>query len=153
MIENKNGKELTTAKFLPLLIIYLVWGSTYLAIRIAVREGAGFPPFTLAFARMVSAGVLLLGWAWLRKFEMRPTKSEFWVLAVSGLLLMTGGNGMVVWAEQHAESTLAALLVGASPIWTAIIEAVIDRRMPSGKLFAALLTGFWGSPCWLYPAQ
>ena len=144
MTENNNAKTVTTAGFLPLLVIYLVWSSTYLAIRIAVREGAGFPPFTLALARMTSAGMLLLGWAWLRKYKLKPTKNELWVLALSGLLLMTGGNGMVVWAEQRAESTLAALLVAASPIWTAIIEAVIDRKMPSGKLLGALLTGFVG---------
>ncbi|MEN8240713.1 MAG: EamA family transporter [Chloroflexota bacterium] len=144
MREKNNGKAIPLTGFLPLLVIYLVWSSTYLAIRIAVREGAGFPPFTLALARIASAGVLLLGWAWLRKYKLRPTKSELWVLAVSGLLLMTGGNGMVVWAEQRAESTLAALLVAASPIWTAIIEAVIDRKMPSGRLLGALLIGFVG---------
>lgn len=66
------------------------------------------------------------------------------VLVVSGLLLMTGGNGMVVWAEQRAESALAALLVAASPIWTTIIEAVLDRKIPSGKLLVALLVGFVG---------
>lgn len=144
MSENDNGKAITPARFLPLLVIYLVWSSTYLAIRIAVREGAGFPPFTLALARMASAGVLLLGWAWLRKYKLRPTKSELWVLGLSGLLLMTGGNGMVVWAEQRAESTLAALLVAASPIWTAIIEALIDRKMPSIRMLGALLIGFLG---------
>lgn len=144
MNEKKNPSAIPLTGFLPLLVIYLVWSSTYLAIRIAVREGAGFPPFTLALARMATAGVLLLGWAWLRKYQMHPTRSELWVLAISGLLLMTGGNGMVVWAEQHAESTLAALLVAASPIWTAIIEAIIDRKMPSGKLLGALLIGFAG---------
>lgn len=141
-VKSNTGNKLTG--YLPLLVVYIVWGSTYMAIRVAVREGGGFPPFTLAFMRMAAAGLLLLGWAWLRKYRMRPTKSELIVLAVSGLLLMTGGNGMVVWAEQRAESALAALLVAAAPLWTAMIEAVIDREMPSGKLMAALLVGFVG---------
>jgi drug/metabolite transporter (DMT)-like permease len=130
--------------YLPLLVVYVVWGSTYVAIRVAVREGAGFPPFTMALIRMGVAGALLLGWAWLKKYKLRPSKGELFVLVVSGLLLMAGGNGMVVWAEQRAESTLAALLVAASPIWTAIIEAAVDRKMPSGKLLGSLLVGFVG---------
>lgn len=144
MVEATDKKTISIQGLLPLFVVYLMWGSTYLAIRITVREGGGFPPFTLALMRVASAGILLLGWSWLRKYKMRPTKGELFVLAASGLLLMTGGNGMVVWAEQRAESALAALLVGASPIWTAIIEAVIDRKMPSLKLLAALLVGFGG---------
>jgi drug/metabolite transporter (DMT)-like permease len=130
--------------YLPLLVIYVVWGSTYMAIRVAVREGAGFPPFTMALIRMGVAGALLLGWAWLKKYRLRPSKSELIILVISGVLLITGGQGMVVWSEQRAESTLAALLIAASPIWTAIIEAVVDRKMPSGKLLASLLVGFAG---------
>jgi drug/metabolite transporter (DMT)-like permease len=132
------------AVYLPLLVIYVVWGSTYMAIRVAVREGAGFPPFTLALIRMGVAGALLLAWAWLKKFRLRPSKNELIVLVISGVLLITGGQGMVVWSEQRAESTLAALLIAASPIWTAIIEAVVDRKMPSGKLLASLFVGFAG---------
>jgi drug/metabolite transporter (DMT)-like permease len=144
-MENKTEqKPISLQGLLPLFVVYLVWGSTYLAIRITVREGGGFPPFTLALIRVGTAGLLLLAWSWLRKFRLRPTKSELFVLAASGLLLMTGGNGVVVWAEQRAESTMAALLVAAAPIWTAIIEAVIDRKMPSGKLLGALLVGFCG---------
>jgi drug/metabolite transporter (DMT)-like permease len=142
LTKEKSQKSITG--YLPLLVVYVVWGSTYLAIRVAVREGGGFPPFTMALIRMGVAGALLLGWAWLRKYRLRPSKSELIVLVISGVLLITGGQGMVVWSEQRAESTLAALLVAASPIWTAIIEAVVDRKMPSGKLLTSLLVGFAG---------
>lgn len=127
-----------------LLIVYLVWSSTYLAIRLAVREGAGFPPFTLGFMRAALAGALLLGWAWLRGKDLRITRAEFFTLAASGLLLWLGGNGLVTFAEQRADSGLAALMVAASPIWAAMIEAIIDRRMPSLALILALVVGFAG---------
>ncbi|MBI3158127.1 MAG: EamA family transporter [Chloroflexi bacterium] len=132
------------AALFHLIVIYLVWGSTYLAIRIAVRPGAGFPPFSMALLRVLAAGGILLAWGWLSKQRLRPTRREAGVLLASGLLLWTGGNGLVTWAEQHAASGLTALLIGALPIYTAIIEAFIDRKRPSGFLFFSLLVGFGG---------
>jgi drug/metabolite transporter (DMT)-like permease len=127
-----------------LFVVYLVWSSTYLAIRIAVREGAGFPPFTMGLMRAVLGGVILLTWGWLAKQRVRINRREAWVLAVSGILLWVGGNGLVTFAEQRSESGLAALLVSASPIWVAAIEAVLDRKLPSTLLFLSLLVGFGG---------
>lgn len=127
-----------------LFVVYLVWSSTYLAIRIAVREGAGFPPFTMSLMRAVLGGVILITWAWLAKQRIKLNRKEIVVLAISGILLWVGGNGLVTFAEQRSESGLAALLVSASPIWVAAIEAVIDRKLPSQQLFLSLLIGFGG---------
>jgi drug/metabolite transporter (DMT)-like permease len=127
-----------------LFVVYVVWSSTYLAIRIAVREGSGFPPFTMGFMRAALAGVALLAWSYFRKQNVRPTRRELITLALSGILLWVGGNGLVTFAEQRTESGLAALLVAASPIWAAVIEAIIDRKMPSLQLSGALLIGFSG---------
>ncbi len=66
------------------------------------------------------------------------------MLLGSGLLLWTGGNGLVTWAEQRADSGLAAMIVATVPIWTALIEALLDRRLPSSRLIFALLVGFVG---------
>jgi len=132
------------AGFLHLMVVYVVWGSTYLAIRLAVREGAGFPPFTLAFMRVAAASVILLGWAAWKRDRMRPSGAEMTVLAGTGVLMWLGGNGLVTWAEMRAESGLAALLVAVMPIWGAILEAIVDRRMPSLKLTGSLLLGFVG---------
>lgn len=135
-----------------LLIVYLVWSSTYLAIRIAVREGAGFPPFTMGFMRAALAGILLLAWGWLRGERMQLTRREFLTLAASGLLLWLGGNGLVTFAEQRTDSGLAALMVAASPIWAALLEAMIDRRLPSLQLVLALIIGFGGIALLTAPA-
>lgn len=127
-----------------LLVVYIVWSSTYLAIRFAVREGAGFPPFILGLMRAAVAAVILLLWARLRGERLRLTRDEVLTLSLSGLLLWVGGNGLVTFAEQRTASGLAALLVAASPIWAAIFEAVIDRKWPSGQLAFSLLVGFGG---------
>jgi drug/metabolite transporter (DMT)-like permease len=135
---------LNRAGLFNLAIVYVVWGSTYLAIRLAVRPEGGFPPFHLAMMRTLSASAILFVWAALRHHALRPKPRELVVLAGSGLLMWVGGNGLVTWAEQRADSGLAALVVAVMPIWAALIEAVIDRRMPSFKLAGSLLIGFVG---------
>jgi drug/metabolite transporter (DMT)-like permease len=127
-----------------LSVVYLVWGSTYLAIRVAVREGAGFPPFTLVSTRVLLGGALLLAWAGLSRRRLVPSRRELAILTASGLLLWGGGNGLVTWAEQRAHSGYAALLVGAAPIWAVLIESVLDRKAPSLLLTGSLLVGFAG---------
>ncbi|MEN8172520.1 MAG: EamA family transporter [Chloroflexota bacterium] len=132
------------AGLINLFIVYIVWGSTYLAIRYAVREGGGFPPFTLGAMRVAIAGVILFIWSILSKQRMRPTRGEWGTLIASGLLLWVGGNGLVSWAEQRTDSGLAALIIAATPIWVAIIETILDRKWPSARMVAALLIGFLG---------
>jgi drug/metabolite transporter (DMT)-like permease len=129
---------------LHLIVVYIVWGSTYLAIRIAVREGSGFPAFTMAGLRVVAASMILFAWASLARRGLKVGKRELGVLFVSGILLWVGGNGMVSWAERRAESGYSALLIAALPLWVAIMEGIIDRRPPTLRLVAALLIGFAG---------
>lgn len=129
---------------LNLLVVYIVWSSTYLAIRIAVREGAGFPPFTMGLTRAALAALILFAWALWRRDRLRLNRQELITMIGSGLFLWVGGNGLVTFAEQHAASGLAALMVAATPIWVAIIEAVLDRRLPSLQLAGSLLIGFLG---------
>lgn len=143
----KPGNEKNTLPWvglLHLLVIYVVWGSTYLAIRVAVREGAGFPPFTLGALRLLVAGGLLMLGVAVARLPLRLSRQDFTVLVLSGILLWIGGNGLIMWAEQRADSGYAALLVSSTPIWVAVIEALLDRKMPSTLLIASLLTGFAG---------
>jgi drug/metabolite transporter (DMT)-like permease len=142
--ESIHGSQIKPAGLFYLSVVYIIWGSTYLAIRVAVREGSGFPPFTMGMMRSLLAGVLLLLWAALRKMPIRPSREEILVLVSSGLLLWTGGNGLVMWAEQRVGSGLAALIVASVPIWAVLIEILIDRRAPSLRLIFALLIGFAG---------
>ena len=143
--KTSSGSSALSVKGLShLAVVYVVWGSTYLAIRLAVREGAGFPPFALGTLRVLIAGGLLLAWGAWRGMRVRPTRAELAVLAVAGLLMWPGANGLVNWAEQRADSSYAALLVGAMPIWTALIESILDRKRPSLRLVVSLLIGFAG---------
>jgi drug/metabolite transporter (DMT)-like permease len=142
--DENSEQPLDFIRLLPVFIVYLAWGSTYLAIRFGVREGSGFPPFSFASLRYLSAGVLLWVWGLLRKRRIRPTREEWPTLILSGLLMMLGGNGMVTWAEQRADSSLAALLVAAVPIWVILIESVLNKKPPSFRLVAAVLIGFGG---------
>ena len=138
-------QKAVTAKGLAYLsIVYLVWGSTYLAIRLAVREGSGISPFALGAMRTPIAGMALLAWAMLRRMRIRLTRSELVTLAVAGLLMWPAANGLVNWAEQRADSSYAALLVGAIPIWTALIDALWRRQRMSWRLLAFLFIGFAG---------
>ncbi len=122
-----------------LLIVYIVWGSTYLAIRIGVREGSGFPPLFLAGTRVLVAGFILLGLALLQKKRIKLAKREFILLVTSGVMLWLGGNGMVVFAEQHVDSGIAALIIGSTPLGVALMEFIIDRRPPSPLMIISML--------------
>jgi drug/metabolite transporter (DMT)-like permease len=80
----------------------------------------------------------------LRRRPLQLSRRDFGVLAGSGTLLWLGGNGLVSWAAQRADSGLAALVIASTPIWVALIEAVLDRRAPSLLLVGSLLLGFAG---------
>src|ERR1700693_4701652 len=95
-----------------LAAVYLIWGSTYLAIRYAVETA---PPFLMAGVRFLVAGAFLYA---ARRFrgDPKPTTEEWRSAAVIGIFLLVGGNGGVVWAEQFVASSLAALLVATVPL-------------------------------------
>lgn len=145
-------KKVTRSGLMHLGIVYLVWSSTYLAIRIAVMDGGGFPPFTLGFMRAATAAPVLFLWAWLKKENIKPTKRDLIIMAISGVLLWNGGNGLVMLAEQRADSGLAALMVATMPIWSAVIEFILDRKLPSLMIIGSLLIGFIGVGVLGYPA-
>ena len=129
--------------FAHLGIVYVLWGSTFLAIRVAVREGSGFPPFIMAGSRILIASAVLFALARIAKQRLRPTRAELFVVAAAGLLLWTGANGLVTWSEQRVHAGPAALVIATMPIWASLMEAFLDRRTPSiwliGSLGLALL--------------
>jgi drug/metabolite transporter (DMT)-like permease len=121
--------------------IYLIWGSTYLAIRYAVQT---IPPFIMGGVRFVVSGMLLYMWARYRG-AARPTRLHSRNAIIAGGLLLLGGNGAVVWAEQFVPSGLTALLVSILPFWLVIIEWVRPpRRRPHRAVLVGLIIGFIG---------
>ena len=121
--------------------VYLIWGSTYLAIRFAIET---IPPFLMAGVRFLVAGIALALWS-RRRGAPWPTAAEWRVAAVVGTLMLLGGNGGVVWAEQTVPSGLAALIVAAVPIATVAIDWLRPGGMRPGRAtIAGLLTGFAG---------
>jgi len=105
--------------------VYLAWGSTYLAIRVAL---GGFPPPILAGTRFTVAGAGMLVALRLASRPVRVGARDLGALAIVGTLLLVGGNGLVVWAEQTVSSGLAALIVATVPLWMALLAALPPTR-------------------------
>ena len=120
--------------------VYVLWGSTYLAIRIGVET---IPPFLMAGLRHLTAGVLLYAWMRLRGTP-RPEARHWRSAAIVGGLLLLGGNGLVTWAEQRVPSGLAALIVASVPLWMTAIDSVLRRERPHGVVLAGLAMGLGG---------
>lgn len=128
--------------WLALATIYLVWGSTYLAIRVVVET---MPPLLSAGVRFSVAGVILYAWLWFRRGreQMRVTPREVLSCLVVGTLLLLGGNGMVSVAERDVPSGLAALIIGAVPLWVVVLRTLVGDRVARPTL-AAVAVGFVG---------
>jgi drug/metabolite transporter (DMT)-like permease len=121
--------------------VYLIWGSTYLAIRWAIDT---IPPFLMAGGRYVAAGAMLYAWSRLRGGP-KPTRRNWRDAAIVGALMLMGGNGGVVWAEQTVPSGLAALLVALEPLWVVLLDWVRPGgARPRGGEIAGLVLGFGG---------
>ena len=132
----KNGKGKI---LLALLCLYFIWGSTYLAIKIALE---GFPPFMMAGIRFVMAG----GGAYLflrARGNPVPRREEWIGGSLVGALLLLGGNGGVVYAEQWVSSGFAALGVAAVPLWTVLFSGIWGR-WPNRLEWAGIAVGFAG---------
>jgi drug/metabolite transporter (DMT)-like permease len=122
-------------------IVYVVWGSTYLAIRYAIE---GFPPLLSAALRFLAAAVLMLGYLAVRRpAALRATRAQLSTAAVSGILLLAGGNGLVTVAEQRVESGLVALIIACVPLWIVILRLLLRDR-PSPATALGVLIGLAG---------
>jgi drug/metabolite transporter (DMT)-like permease len=129
--------------WLSLLVIYVVWGSTYLAIRVVVRE---MPPLAAAALRFSVAGLLMGGLA-LRadRRHGRPSLRQLLDYSLVGVLLLSVGNALVMWSEQRIPSGIAALIVGTTPLWLTFAEGLLPGRRPwTARLWAGTLVGLLG---------
>ena len=130
-----------TKIWLALLSLYIVWGSTYLAIKFAVET---IPPFMHAGVRFFISGLILLIWQ-KAAGQSLPTKAQWRSTAIIGTLLLLGGNGLVSWAEQTIPSGIAALIIGSVPMFLVITEAFRPGgARPNWQAILGLLIGFGG---------
>lgn len=139
MFENLSKKGL-----FHLFVVYTVWSTTYLGMRIGVDPANGFPPFLFGALRMVAAALILFTLARLQHYTIKPTRRELVTLALVGNLLWMGGNGLILWAVQFADSGFASLIVASAPIWATLIELVRYKKKPSTLLLGSLFIGFLG---------
>jgi drug/metabolite transporter (DMT)-like permease len=120
--------------------VYIVWGSTYLAIRVAIDS---IPPFLMAAVRFLIAGGALYVWCRMRGAPA-PTRRQWITGAIVGGFLLLGGNGGVVWAEQRVTSGIAALLVATVPLWIVVLEWLRGGRRPGLGTAAGVALGLVG---------
>src|SRR5881398_3392054 len=135
--------------WLCLGIVYVVWGSTYLAIRVAVET---MPPLLMGAARFVTAGLLLYAVARARGAPSVRTLSRAQIGAswVVGSLLAAGGNGVVNVAEQYIPSSLAALVISSVPLWVVVMRRATGEKVLRGTLLSVAV-GFAGVALLLLP--
>lgn len=120
--------------------VYVIWGSTYLGIRVAIDS---IPPFLMAGARFLVAGGIL--YAWMRsRGAPAPSRRQWTTAAIVGGFLLLGGNGGVVWAEQRVSSGVASLLVATVPLWIVVFEWLRGGKRPGVGTAAGVVLGLAG---------
>ncbi|MDO3624609.1 EamA family transporter [Mucilaginibacter sp. BT774] len=121
--------------------VYIVWGSTYFFIQMAIH---GIPPLLMGAMRFFTAGLLMLTWCAI-KGEKLFNRRSIVTSAVTGILLLCGGNGAVIWVEQKLPSAMVAILVSAAPIWFVLLDTQNWRvNFKNKSTIAGLIIGFAG---------
>ncbi len=136
--------------WLALLALYIVWGSTYLGIKVAIET---IPPFFHASIRFLISGMILVIWQRSAGHAL-PTRKQWVSAAIIGTLLLLGGNGLVSWAEQFIPSGIAALIIGSMPMFLVVAEALRPNGVkPTWRAIIGLLIGFVGIFILIGPAE
>jgi drug/metabolite transporter (DMT)-like permease len=142
LTERSAGAGVPVAKLAAAFAaVYVIWGSTYLAIRFAIET---MPPFLMAGTRFVVAGGLLYVWAVVRG-AARPHGAHWLTAVVIGTLLLMGGNGAVTWSEQRIPSGVAALLIAITPCWMVLLDWLRPGGVrPTAQVVVGLMLGLGG---------
>lgn len=131
-----------TKTILAYLAVCFFWGSTYIAIRIGVRD---FPPMLFAGIRIFIAGSIMLAFAKIRGLKFPKTIKETWKISLIGLFMLTGGTGLLVTAEQWVDASIASIVVAGIPLMMVIIESIFTKsRKINLVTIVGLLLGFTG---------
>jgi len=138
---DSTSHRATWKTLLAFAIIYFVWGSTFLAIRVGVHE---VPPFLLAAMRFLIAGVVLYGWM-IARGEPSPSPREWGSASLLAVLIFVCDYGLLFWAEQHVPSGVAAVMLATIPVFMALSEILFLRTQKlTARLALALLVGLAG---------
>lgn len=130
-----------TKVWVALITLYIVWGSTYFGIKVAIET---IPPFFHAGIRFLISGIILVIWQRAVGSTM-PTRNQWIATFIIGNLLLLGGNGLVAWAEQTIPSGIAALIIGSVPLFLVIMEAFRPNGVkPNWQSILGLIIGFVG---------
>ncbi len=145
-----NSRAHTLRIVFALLAVYLIWGSTYLAIRFAIDT---LPPFSMAGLRFAVAGLFMFAVGKLSSAQA-PTRAEWQGAALIGVLMLVCGNGAVCWAERTVPTSLASLLVATVPLWAVILSALLPGgTRPAPRVIIGILFGLGGVFVLLRPDQ
>jgi drug/metabolite transporter (DMT)-like permease len=156
-----SSRPSTLSVVVALATVYIIWGSTYLAIAYVVET---LPPLLSAATRFLAAGGLLVAFLvaqdrWRRRRDpgaprLRWPRAVEWRTAfIVGALLLLGGNGMVMVAEQTIPSGIAAVIIATVPIWMSVFDALLTRRAPSRLAIGGLGVGLVGVAILLWPSE
>jgi drug/metabolite transporter (DMT)-like permease len=130
--------------------IYVIWGTTYLAIRLAIDT---IPPFFMAGTRFLLAGIIAFTFLLMRGVPF-PRRMHWRSAIIIGLFLLVGGNGFVTWSEQQVPSGIAALVVATVPLWMAVFDWLIFKgSRPGRKVTAGVILGLLGIGLLIGPGQ
>lgn len=141
MTPTKNKAVSPILVIVAFATVYIVWGSTYFFIQMAL---VGIPPMLMGVLRFLTAGMLMMVWCIL-KGEKIFIRSSIITSAIVGILLLGGGNGAVIWAEQKLPSAMVAILVSATPIWFVLLDKQSwGANFRNKSTLAGLVVGFAG---------
>jgi drug/metabolite transporter (DMT)-like permease len=135
-----------------LVIIYVIWGTTYLAMRIGITSGSGFPVFAFGATRCLIASAILFLIALFRRQTLRLSVKETFYLILTGVGMWTAAHGLVLAAEQTIDSGFAAVAVSASPLWVLLLSSLWDRTLPDFRRLLFIGIGFAGVAALIVPA-
>lgn len=143
-------KNLKYQIILGFAAIYLIWGSTYLAIRLGVET---IPPFLMAGVRFILGGLIFYFWGKAKKAD--SPKAKHWIsTSIVGLLLLVGGNGLVSWAEEVVPSGITALIIAMVPMWIVLIDWIRPNgNRPRMAVVIGLILGFIGVGALINPTN
>lgn len=125
-------------------VVYVVWSTTYLAIKLGITEGSGIPPFIFVGGRVLCASLIIFAILLICRMKIKITLREGLKLAGTGILMWPLGNGLVVLAERTISTGFAAVIIGTTPIWSTLFDSILNKRKPSLFIIGSIILSFAG---------